>query len=1309
MNTRWMVRLVVLAGLIPVLARGATLVWTGDVNNVWNTTDANWLNAGVSSTYTPGDNVVFVDTVVRSNINIAAPITAGLVYFSNTTSRTYLFTNDVVSGTTSLLKTNSGSVFFGSTTAGAPVYGGGMTFSGGTTVRQGMICYVVTTNASTVTNYEAGANLFGFGTGPITLDGDPTGNSATTFRFQLANGLSAVLTLTNDFIIGSRGGKISLERIQPLMSLQNICGNIDMGGNLIITAGNAWTSLSNLSYRVFGGTTTVRTNCTLTLGGDGTGTTRGLFAQNIVDDGTPRTLTFVGYNQGPWAEIAGDNRGVTGGLVVRPHTSSTQPLLFTGTNSLGSGSFLVCTGAYAGLAFDFTPAVIQAMSFEDGAILGLDSNSTAAVNLSASGVNRDIWLGTARGVTYSGTLTPYGSTYKLAGGGSGAMTLPVADTLSGARDVKVGDTNNLLSPGSLVLAASNSFTGGMTLSGSRTANPTVIARAAGALGTGPILFNRTKGSGGTSGIILQFDSSPYSNRVSNDLIFTNTASGSAINAVVPTWLAGNLTFYGTNGMNGGTNTLDFNVSTPASLVVFDQAASGRSVQMATNCRVNVENGTFDPGSAANLPIHAGFRVNGGTLVLSSGFTWSDLVAGRTWVNSSAPIAGQWISRNFAARGTTQVIDATGAFQSGTTNTWVGSGIQLGSAVTNADGSAYANAGVKLARNIEITGDFPITVACQGPGFLGEPGVGYVQEISGTISGTGSVRFVAGSSTNGFVMPELVLSGSSLWTGSVNADFSSNGRIITGPGGMGITQVSPGGFVRFSGNDSIPSMNGGSNCYILALDRTYSTPYYSGYGYLLTGSSSNEVYSLQPGVRFLIGGNNQIGTFGSSGGAATLTNAIISIMKDTNFTSMNMNLLVRGSNAVLNLGSATSPVKFNSCYTTNGNSMGGGWIAPTNATVMYNRFATNTLIKRGVGTLVLSNVVYTLFDGTGDITTNFIWQLGSATVGLNDGVVLECGTNVNDSLRTRDFYIKGAVMGLRSDFTPSFSTFSSPYISMVDSSGGGFAAYGARRVVTITTGGGYNYVQWGQANIADRRCFLKLEAPFYLNAIDADAPIEIASFPTNYIMLSSVNNEVSVYDNPATNSDMGVISARLGGTGGKLLTKSGPGILVLAAVSNDYQCATAVSNGTLVVNGLLTASSSNVLVCGGATLGGTGTVARPVTVQANGYLAGGAGSNSIGTLTISSNVVMSGILSVDLDGSTADRVMVGGSVTFSGTPTIVIANGYDLGGGETRTLLSATGGFSGTLPSTPSRNYTVVQQGNDLLLRRNSPGFIFRIQ
>ncbi len=112
-------------------------------------------------------------------------------------------------------------------------------------------------------------------------------------------------------------------------------------------------------------------------------------------------------------------------------------------------------------------------------------------------------------------------------------------------------------------------------------------------------------------------------------------------------------------------------------------------------------------------------------------------------------------------------------------------------------------------------------------------------------------------------------------------------------------------------------------------------------------------------------------------------------------------------------------------------------------------------------------------------------------------------------------------------------------------------------------------------------------------------------------------------------------------------------------------------GALLLNGINTYTNATIATAG--TLGGSGTIAGPVTVQAAATLAPSRG-NGIVTLTVNNNLTIAGNLLFAVNGTntpaTNDQVVVTGTLTKTGAGTLKVVNlGPALSVGDTFTLFS----------------------------------------
>jgi fibronectin-binding autotransporter adhesin len=207
-------------------------------------------------------------------------------------------------------------------------------------------------------------------------------------------------------------------------------------------------------------------------------------------------------------------------------------------------------------------------------------------------------------------------------------------------------------------------------------------------------------------------------------------------------------------------------------------------------------------------------------------------------------------------------------------------------------------------------------------------------------------------------------------------------------------------------------------------------------------------------------------------------------------------------------------------------------------------------------------------------------------------------------------------------------------------------------------------------------------------------LQIGDGGTSGSIAGNVTNNAALVFN---RSDSVTFGGSIGGTGS--LTQNGSGSLSLTG-RNTYAGNTNVNAGKLLVDGSLGAGSVNA--ASGATLGGTGTIGGPVTIQNGGILAPGdsPGTLTMGPLTLNSGSISNYQLGAPnvIGSGVNDLVNVNGNLTLAGTLNVANAGGFAPG---IYRLFNYTGSLNDdglTLNTVPS-GYTAA----DFVVQTAQPG------
>lgn len=1235
----------------------ASLTWdTANANNNWNATDANWTGGGV---FASGDNVTFTGTAGETITVTAGGVTAG-TFTANHTAGTYAFSGGSITGG-ALTKTGAGILTFNQTNtftsvsvSGGPnnavAANGALVFTASNALGTSQINL---SNTGTITAINTnGTNITV--NNPIALTGTASvqtnllGKNATTQTYNgLISGGTASGTLFLNMDASGASGVMLFANPANTFSANRITVN---RGVIAITADG---SLGAATNTLFLDTTSL--NGGLRFDADNINITRPVQFGDYAR---------INVNGKVGAEISTAITGASGSRGTA-YTVSGGTLKLSGANTFyhyldvaSGGTLVVANPAALGTAV----GAADRTRVSSGGTLVLENltyGSNENLDISGTGVSSGGALVATGTAAFNGPITlqanasvQVGSGASLALGGSLAGAFELAKTgdgsltLSGA-SLHSGTTR--VSGGSLSLTGAMVPTGGFIVSPGATLDLTGLATPL-ALGTGATLTAGRTGSPATD----------VSGSISSDLGAVRVLEGNAI---------GTLSINGGLTLNGGTVHYDL-TNNPAGTNDTVSASGALDLSAPTDISLSPANGTLGAGSY--------------TLVQAGSVTGS--VSNLSLLG--LPPAGT--SRQSYTLSTTTVSNALTLDVAGVSASLVWTGATNGNWSNTAPDENWNNLTTPDSQDRFFNSDTVTFADLPSPGPVAvditntvSPGLVTINNSAAgtayTLGGTGQISGVG----------SLVKSGTG--TLAITGDAHDFTGTVQLNGGMVEAQyVADAGSISSLGKGSTLSFDGG--------------------GLTLIDTASNS--------------SNRSLSIGAGGATLAVADAAYSLTLSGSLSG-NGDLTIGGAGRVVLSGAGSragaTSVQNGATYEITGSAQPGAGAFTVDGTLVINRSdnvtisgsisGTGALVKQGAGFLTLPTA-NTYGGGTtingGTILVQDGGSPGSGPIAHTGGQVrfsFGDGTTTviaNDiSLNTtghQTFITRGTA-----DAAPTVST----TVRLTGKISGGVAGQTFRLVDSGTGGNHFNVLKVQnaandfQGNIEIWRGTLAITSDAALGnpendiihysenlngsiRFDADN-ITLAS--TRAIQLAA--NEDPIHTQGFTSTILGPIS------GGGLFVKQGTGRLILPG-SVSHTGTSTVAEGTLEVDGTFSASTAAFTVATGATLAGTGTIDRPVTVT--GTIA--PGTTGVGKLTTgvtagASATTINGTYACEVAGETTDLIETT-DLVLGATSALAVTN---TAGVFPRVIATYSGSLTGAFTTVTSGFKVDYSTPGQILLKR----------
>jgi len=903
---------------------------------------------------------------------------------------------------------------------------------------------------------------------------------------------------------------------------------------------------------------------------------------------------------GNWASgIIADGAGFTGNITMNINgariatidgTSRTLGILNVGDTN-NNNSYTIASSGGATLTFDNTPNSANAQLNQTS---GSNGDAISAPILLKSSLDISNNASPAATLTISGTIASSAT--------SGTQTITNKGTASG--DVTISGVIGNGSTGGTVAVTQNSSSSALTLSGATANTYTGLTTvSAGTLNLGKTAsVNAFGGDLTINGGTVAYGST--SNEQISDSAKVTISSGSfAVGARTETIgitiaPASGLALSGTGAITIGSGTLHVVNGAMTGGTITLTAGSGA---LQANNDFNFSGGTIDFTSASGTST-AAFNLRGGN---GTGITYS--ASGTTTAQITNTGGGSArVSLNTAAASTNVFNIADSA--SVTTEMIIAIPITGGTSAVQKTG-----AGVLV-----FSGANTYTVATQingGTLQLGNGGSTGSLSTSSTI--TDNANFTI--NRNNAVVQGTDFSGSAITgTGSFTQAGSGTTTLNAANTYAGDTTISA-GTLKLGAANVIPDGAGKGN---VSVSGTFDMNGFSEAINGLSGNGTVDNTAASTTPTLTVGNNNQTSLFGG-------------VIKNTAGT---LGLTKNGNGTLTLTGTST----YSGTTTINGGSV-----------VLGN--ATNTLPDTGfvdvvAGTLSLGNnndTVGNVTLETGSITgtggtltsTNYDFRSGTVTANLaGTGTTLTKSTSGGLSLTGTNTYSGGTTIN-GGDVTFNNS-------SALGSGAINFGPNGLDSMSLMST---------AAVSLSNNISINDLSATVGRTATLGSS--STASVGTNaYTGTIALSNDLNIKSSSPTSNPL-TFSGVISGTKGLIINPNGtisPGAVQFTG-NNSYQGGTVVNGGSLVVSNTAGSGtgSGTVTVDNSGTLGGTGSIAGSTTINGGANITG-ATSGTVGSLTLQSNLTLSGASSsslatyvVDLTSLSSDRLVIGGTFDLSG--------------------------------------------------------------